>query len=157
MERLGEAVSAFTLPSGVTSPQQVQATLTSLANRINPHAADMQNRGFALRSTAQNLDATLRQLDHMVRESGDEDMAQTFRDELLSLNASLASLADLDTQMDEFQDALMVPEQLSGSLRKSLRPVRRGVTALRDSLNLLNGWCALEGSSETPAGGQMMN
>lgn len=136
---LGESVESFIMPTD-GAPKQMQASLVALAHRLTPHAADMQKHGFALRNHAQQLDTTIRGMRRSVDESKQADLILGYDELIAEMSSSMDSMTEVNDQMSDFLDSLAVPEQLSSALRKSLRPARRGTTAVQDALALFDGW-----------------
>jgi|SRR5699024_8946811 len=56
------------------------------------------------------------------------------------LSAGLGDLKYVQNQLNELLDSFRVAESLSGALRKSLRPARTGLTAINDSISIMNEW-----------------
>lgn len=63
------------------------------------------------------------------------------------INSFMANMTQVSAQMADFLESLATPEKLSGALRKSLRPARRGVTAVQDAVSLIQGWRDLAGDA----------
>jgi hypothetical protein len=135
IESLGNAVtSAGQLPDSPT-PQQVQAWSLRSAKALQSPAEEISLIGERMFDATKSVDFDLQRfrriaIDVLPINSG---LAQGYND----MVGQLEGLEVVSTQLNSLLDSMKPAEYISVPLRKSLRPARRGLTRVTDSIRLI--------------------
>lgn len=143
---LGEAMSEFSnlpVPPSGESPAVATKYMIRAANAIKQPSMDIDKHGSNLFEATRRCDASLRRLVRVADSSGSDEIKENLRRSLGPNMASLSDLSVVDSQLTNLLEKMRIPEALSASFRKAVRPARRGVTSVRDALALISDWPSL--------------
>jgi hypothetical protein len=138
IEALGIATtSSGTLREGQTV-QQVQAWSLRTARAFKEPAERISEVGERMFNTTKELDVDMQRLRRIAVEllSVSPGVAANY-DAMIN---QLAGLDAVSAQLNELLAKMKPAEYISVPLRKSLRPARRGLTRVTDSLHLIETW-----------------
>lgn len=133
MEELSDAVNGAGKPSG-NSPKALQVWSLGVARSLQAPAETIESSGRDLLTATKRMDAVV---------GGLRALGADFPEIENTLNESLQAFGDLGAARDTLNLLLasMRPtEAISSALRKALRPVRRGVQQIDDSIALIQSW-----------------
>lgn len=142
IEGLGQAASkAGKLDENMTT-QQLQTWSLKAARAFNEPSEKISELGERMFTTAKEVDLDMQRLRRIATEflSVSPDMAVNY-------NSSIEQLGGLDvvsSQLESLLNSMKPAEHFSVPLRKSLRPARRGLTRVTDSLRLIETWQPIE-------------
>ena len=126
-------------PSGV-STQAANAYMIKAGNSMKEPSLEMEERGQRLLGVARSADSRLRKMVLLCQNTEMPSLSDSIYDGLAEGVAALASTESVSEQMGELLDQMKVPEALSASIRRALRPARVGIVALQDALGLMREW-----------------
>ncbi|MCH6472590.1 hypothetical protein [Sinomonas terrae] len=141
IEALGRATTSPTPGEGQTV-QQMQAWSLRAARAFKEPAERVSEIGERMFNTTKELDVDMQRLRRIAVE-----LSSVSPDFAASYNTMINQLAGIDVvsaQLDELLVKMKPAEYLSVALRKSLRPARRGLTRITDSLHLIETWQPIE-------------
>lgn len=142
IEGLGQAAGkAGDLNENMTA-QQLQTWSYSAARAFSEPSEKVSELGERMFTTTKKVDLDMQRLRHIAIEflSVSPDMAMNY-------NSSIQQLGGLDVvsgQLNSLLNSMKPAEYFSVPLRKSLRPARRGLTRVTDSLRLIETWQPIE-------------
>lgn len=142
IEGLGKAAGkAGSLNENMT-PQQLQTWSYSAARAFSEPSERVSELGERMFTTTKKVDLDMQRLRRIATEflSVSPGMAMNY-------NSSIEQLGGLDvvsSQLNSLLDSMKPAEYFSVPLRKSLRPARRGLTRVTDSLRLIETWQPIE-------------
>lgn len=143
---LGKAMSDLgnvpSLPTNASSAIMNRYMITVAEKWRNP-SQEIAASGQQMFETAQKCDARLRKIVDLANYTGSEQVKSDLYESLIEGVESLLELQNVVVQLDDLLDSMKVPEAMSATIRRSLKPSRRGITAARDTVRLLLGWPAL--------------
>ena len=131
--------------SAAPEQRQKNAILLRFAGSIRPLSEKIESTGLQMESKTAEVDGTLRDAWHLVRDHGGEEMQRSFRQSIESAVANLSVLDEVGQSMTGFLESLRPAEVLSVNLRRAIRPMRRGITATRSALSTMRSWSSLPG------------
>jgi hypothetical protein len=132
-ERIGD------LPVDPTT-KQVTAWTLRLAQEFKAPAQALETGGRQLFEATKSLDETFVKLKQLRDFVGVPEVAKNLESGRKSLVASFGDIREVAGTMTELLQSMKPAEVLSVPLRKALQPARRGLTAVSDSLNLIESW-----------------
>lgn len=140
MEALGEVPAEVgDLPNEPTAKQVTTWTLRLAHGFVAPSNA-LESEGRRLFEATKSLDETFLQLKQLADNVDDTDMTNSLEEGRTTLIQAFGDLREVADTMEGLLVAMKPAEVLSVPLRKSLQPARRGLTAVRDSLKLIEAW-----------------
>lgn len=144
-EAMGQAL--FGLGEIEAPPETESATqadmskyMIRVASRLKEPAKDIEKNGVKLLAATSESDQLLLQLVKLVRYSGSPEMMDSMTKGLYAGVSSLEETREVAEQLEELLDSMRVPEALSASIRRSLKPARRGITAVQDAIRIMTDW-----------------
>ncbi len=142
IEALGSAASSAGELSVNPTTQQVQAWSLRTARAFREPAEHVSDVGERMFITTKKVDLDVQRLRRIAIEllSVDPDWAVNYN----TMIHELTGLDKVSVQLDSLLKNMKPAEYLSVPLRKSLRPARRGLTRVTDSLRLLETWQPIE-------------
>lgn len=144
---LGEAASNLgELPVNPSSRQIMNWSITASLKLTGP-SENISTVGENMLTVAKDLDRDVQSLRGVAMELPSEFGL------IDSLNEGLSRAGDLDQVGGELRrllDALKPAEVLSVPLRRALRPARRGLTRVTDSLGLMKAWSDVDNQARKP-------
>lgn len=132
-EKVGE------LKDGPT-PKDVNAWTFRLATEFREPAMEVELGGRELFDATKHLDETLVTLQRLADSVDMPDLNEMMNEGRRSVVGAFGDLREVASTMEELLTSMKPAEVLSVPLRKSLQPARRGITAVRDSLQLIESW-----------------
>lgn len=139
---LGSAASESTPPTANVTPQQMQAWSRRAAKAFEDPATQLSTSGENLLVTTTALDIDMKRLRRLAL-----DLLEVSPDVAIGYNGLLSQLSGIDevaAQLEDLLNKFKPTEAISVPLRKALRPARRGLTRVTDSLHLIESWQAVE-------------
>lgn len=138
IQALGTATqSAGPLPPNPT-PHQLQTWAARMAKGFGAPAEEISNVGEHMFETTKSLDTDIQRLRRIAQELQDSTPSLALNyNEMIT---QLSGLGEVNAQLNELLDKMKPAEYLSVPLRRSLRPARRGLTRITDSLRLIDDW-----------------
>lgn len=139
IEALGGAVKSAGELGENPTPKQAQAWALRLAHAFKAPAQRLESGGKRLFDAVRNVDESIGGLRSLATQAGDEfgEPINAGLDEALS---NFGDLSEVEAVMTGLLDSLRPGELFSVPLRASLRPARRGLTRITDSLRIIAGW-----------------
>ncbi|MEV5001073.1 toll/interleukin-1 receptor domain-containing protein [Nocardioides sp. LML1-1-1.1] len=132
-ERVGE------LRDGPT-PKEINAWTLRLATEFKVPAEALETGGHELFDATKNLDETLTTLRQLGDSVTQPEISNQLNEGRRTVVTAFGDLREVAATMEEMLASMRPAEVLSVPLRKSLQPARRGITAVRDSLQLIESW-----------------
>lgn len=140
LEQLGNAPTRVGALVDEPTPKQVQWWTMRLAHEIKLPAATLEEAGRELFDATKGLGETLYKLERLTEGLDLPEVSEPFVEGRRTLIASFGDLREVARNMDELLRSMRPAEVLSVPLRKALQPARRGLTAVGDSLRLIESW-----------------
>lgn len=132
-----------------SSPSAATKYMILAADAMKQPSLNIEQHGSALFQATRQCDASLRRLIRVAESSGSVEIRTNLYDSLAPNIKSLSDLSIVDMQLTGLLEKMRGPEALSASVRKAVRPARRGVTSVKDALSLISDWPALVESLKT--------
>lgn len=132
-EKVGE------LSDGPT-PKEVNVWTLRLASEFHQPALSLEHGGRELFEATKELDETLLKLRHLVGSVDVPEFNESMNEGRRTVVTAFGDLREVADTMDELLTSMKPAEVLSVPLRKALQPARRGITAVSDSLKLIESW-----------------
>ncbi len=146
-EKLTAAIEAFgAIPEKVgelsdgPSPKDVNAWTFRLASEFRKPSAALESGGRELFEATKSLDEALLKLQLLTESVNIPEFNESMDEGRRSVVASFGDLHEVAETMNELLTSMKPAEVLSVPLRKALQPARRGITAVTDSLKLIESW-----------------
>lgn len=139
---LGDAASSSKPPAARVTPQQMQAWSRRAARAFEDPAIQLSTSGESMLNTTRALDVDMKRLRRLAVEllTVGPDVAIGYNDML----TQLSGIGEVAVQLEDLLTKFKPAEALSVPLRKALRPARRGLTRVTDSLHLIESWRPIE-------------
>jgi hypothetical protein len=125
------------------SQEVIRSVAADVARDIEETALDIQRAGVGLETVISAVDADIRRYHALVMEYGSDEMKASMRRELASLSDQFAEFRGVQGIMSDFIAQIQPVEVLSVPLRRSLRPLRIGVTSMQVALSIMESWTRL--------------
>lgn len=142
IEGLGKAASSTgKMPENPTT-HQIQAWSLNAARAFREPSETISELGESMFNTTKKVDLDMQRLRRIA-----VNFLPTSPDMAGNYNKMLNQLTELDAvsdQLNNLLDMMKPAEYFSVPLRKSLRPARRGLTRVTDSLRLIETWQLIE-------------
>jgi hypothetical protein len=142
IKRLGEAAGSTGKLSEKPTTHQIQAWSLNAARAFREPAETVSELGERMFNVTKKVDLDMQRLRRIAVE-----VLPVSRDLAVNYNRSIQQLTGLDgvsSQLNLLLEQMKPAEHFSVPLRKSLRPARRGLTRVTDSLRLIDTWQAIE-------------
>ncbi|KQV73625.1 hypothetical protein ASC61_00540 [Aeromicrobium sp. Root344] len=133
------------------SPKQLQTWTTRLALAFKQPALDLERDGKRMFAAAKRLDEALSGIKQVSIEIGETNEDGPLAEGLRTVISGFGDLSSVEQSMEGLLTAMKPAETFSVPLRKSLRPARRGVTSVRDTIQLVATWRSLLDHLEEPS------
>lgn len=141
MEALGDVVSNVGPLPADANPKQLNAWTLRLASEFKGPSEGLERTGRDLFEATKNLDETLLKLQQLTESLNDiPDVSDPLREGRLSLVSQFGDLREVAQSTEDLLNSMRPTEALSVALRRAMKPARRGLTAVRDSLRLVESW-----------------
>lgn len=135
MASIGEATDSSAPPQGVAAtPKALQLWSFRAANAFNEPAIEIENAGTRLFAATQQLDQTINGIRRI-----SEDI-EGFQDPYRKMVEAFGNLGETRDSLSDLLQSLKMAEALSAAVRRSLKPMRMGLTLVQDSLSIMDGW-----------------
>jgi len=135
---LGEAATSAGRAGDHPTPQKLQAWSLRAAQAFKAPSLKISTVGEEMFRATKALDSDIHRLRRIAI-----DLLPTDKSFANSYNSTIGALEGLDTvsaQLNHLLEQMKPAEHLSVPFRKSLRPARRGLTRVTDSLRLIESW-----------------
>ncbi|BDZ48642.1 hypothetical protein GCM10025867_08830 [Frondihabitans sucicola] len=141
IEDLGNAAEAAGPLKDNPGVKDVQSWTFRSAQAFSAPAEKISSIGEQLFLATKDLDIDMREFRRIAQEAPVElGFIETYN----SMIEGLSGMGEVVGNLDSLLDSLKPVEYFSVALRKSLRPARRGVTRVTDSIRLIETWKELE-------------
>lgn len=121
-------------------PRQVTAWTLRLAQEFKLPAVELEQSGRELFEATKECDTVLLQLRELADSVDQSEMSAMITDGRRDLIENFGDLQEIADAMDGLLASMKPAEVLSVPLRKAIQPARRGLTAVRDSVQLISSW-----------------
>lgn len=147
-DKLTPAIEAFgdvpakvgELPDAPT-PKQVNTWALRLAHEFKEPSVALEAGGRELFDATKRLDETLLRLKQLTESVGDvPEFSESLTEGRKGLITGFGDLHEVADTMEELLNSMRPAELLSVPVRKAIQPARRGLTAVRDSLRMIESW-----------------
>lgn len=139
LSRITESVGGIDFGNS-TSAKELHVKFQTVAQRMKPHSAALGAGGLAIRKHVTQIDVSLRRLVSLQMSSNANADIDGLRGQLATIQTSLASVNETGMQMDALLESMEGAEIASSAIRKSLQPMRSGLTAFRDAVRIMKSW-----------------
>jgi hypothetical protein len=142
IEGLGKAANSVGALDKNSTAHQIQAWSLNAARAFREPSEKVSELGECMFNTTKKVDLDMQRLRRIAVE-----FLPANRDMAVNYNQSIQQLTGLDVvsrQLNSLLDTMKPAEYFSVPLRKSLRPARRGLTRVTDSLRLIETWQPIE-------------
>lgn len=138
IQDLGKAASTATADGSPETPQQLQSWARRAAGSFLDPSNRLSESGESMFNTTKALDVDMQRLRRIGLEVLPDNavIAHGYNDMIEKLSGLEATREQLESLLTKMKPA----EVMSVPLRKSLRPARRGLTRVNDSLRLIETW-----------------
>jgi TIR domain len=137
---LGDAAAALgDLPDDATT-NQYRLWSIRLAEALKAPALGLEVDGHKLLSATQRLDQAVVGIKQLADDIEVPDLQSSLLAGLRKVIDNMGDISEVAVSMDDLLTSMRPAEVLSVPLRKSLKPARRGLTAVRDSIRLIGTW-----------------
>ncbi|GAB4084020.1 toll/interleukin-1 receptor domain-containing protein [Myceligenerans cantabricum] len=121
-------------------PKDVQLWAMRLATAVKEPAAELETCGRQLYSATKGLDESIIGIRQVASGIEDEALRASLEGGLNGLLGKLGDLDEVEISMNETIAVMKPAELISVPLRKALAPARRGLTAVRDTVQMISSW-----------------
>lgn len=122
-------------PQGATvTPKALQLWAFRAANAFKDPAIKIENSGTRLFNSVQRLDQTIAEVKRI-----SEDVEE-FQEPYQKMIQAFGDLGETRDSLSGLLQSLKIAESLSGAVRRSLKPMRTGLTLVQDSLLIMDSW-----------------
>jgi len=142
IEALGEAATSAGPLNESPTTHQVQAWSLSTARAFRQPAEQVSEVGERMFNTTKKVDLDMQRLRRIAIEF--LPVSPALADNYNNAIGQLTGLDVVGAQLNSLLDKMKPAEHFSVPLRKSLRPARRGLTRVTDSLRLIETWQLIE-------------
>lgn len=130
--KLGEVFGSYKSASSFGSKDAI-----ILSRRIDPISTELEERGRRIKDLMNDADRIIREMQNL---SAPTELSSVIDGGLREMFSTADSVGESAEQLERLLRAFRVPEAMSSALRRSLKPARRGVTDLLDTVDLFEGW-----------------
>ena len=130
--KLGEVFGSYKSASSFGSKDAI-----ILSRQIDPISSELEKRGGHIKALMNDADRIIREMQNL---SAPTELSSSIDDALREMFSTADSVGESAEQLEHLLNAFRVPEAMSSALRRSLKPARRGVTDLLDTVDLFEGW-----------------
>lgn len=134
-EELTEAANGFQTDAEA-NPRQIQLAAINLARSFDKPAREIEEAGARIFQRTSSIDEIVRKL-RAIEESAPPEMGLP---DMASLFEGISDLEESREQLQSMLNSMKSAEVMSAAVRRSLRPVRSGVTKMTDSIELMMDW-----------------
>lgn len=140
MEALGKVPAEVGVLLNEPTAKQVNTWTLRLAHGFVEPSKVLEAEGRKLFEATKSLDETLFKLKKLTDNVEAPEFTESLTEGRTSLVEGFGDLGEVADTMEGLLVAMKPAEILSVPLRKSLQPARRGLTAVRDSLKVIEAW-----------------
>ncbi|MGY3262978.1 toll/interleukin-1 receptor domain-containing protein [Frigoribacterium sp. 2355] len=119
-----------------TTPQGMQAWSIRLSRAFQNPSDKIEIHGLAMYEDLKHFDQLLKSMKKVAASSGSMELNNTVNDNVSTLLDKFGDLSNVADGMEELMSKFIPLESFSAAIRNSLRPARRGLTAVRDTVRL---------------------
>lgn len=140
IEALGAVPARVGELSSEPNPKEVNAWAFRLATEFRDPSVALESGGRELFDATKSLDETLATLQRLTDSVNIPEFNESMHEGRRTVVTAFGDLREVAETMDELLTSMRPAEVLSVPLRKALQPARRGITAVRDSLQIIESW-----------------
>lgn len=135
LKAITTVASESTPPQGkAATPKQLQLWAIRTADKFKKPAMDIEQAGTRLFSAVQELDKTVGGIKKLAENS--EDLKESYQ----QMVQTLGDLSETRDDLSGLLHSLKSAENMSAAVRRSLKPMRAGITLVQDSLVIMERW-----------------
>ncbi|WP_265447367.1 toll/interleukin-1 receptor domain-containing protein [Flexivirga meconopsidis] len=123
-----------------SSPAVASKYFVRVAASLRDPSLKIEENGQSMLNHTREADRTLRRIVNLARASESEDFISTIYTQLDEGVGSLDGLPSVAQQLEDLLTAMKTPEALSATIRKSVRPARKGILNINDAIAILSTW-----------------
>lgn len=123
----------------VSSAKEMNRKLALVAHQMEPNSKALGEVGKKLREKTSSIDLTIRSLVRIANENGDP-LAESVSEFLKNAHEAMSVTYEVEGQMASLLDSMAPAEAASSILRKSLKPMRSGIVAFSDAMQIMKKW-----------------
>lgn len=139
IEALGQAVQNHEFPDDAT-PTQFKVWSLNLARSLQAPANSIEAHGKELFRGTKALDEVIDGIRTLAGQISDPELREPIETGLRKVVKEFGDLSEVESMMDSMLTSMEPAEVMSVPIRKALRPARRGLTSIRDSLRMILSW-----------------
>lgn len=128
-----------TAPENPT-PKELSGFMIQAATRMKSPAEQIEKHGQALFHSTMKSDETLRSIVRVAKSSGSTELISSIHGPLADGVNTLSDISIVGSQMESLLDSIKVPEAMSASIRRSIKPARQGIVAVQDAIRVISAW-----------------
>lgn len=149
---LGMKNALATLPTVLTtsaqllterSPSEIRRVLMETASELLPFGNNFRNQARILETTTLKTDQVLRSRSVELKDNDLHDQLENERKYLESISLVTKPLSGAEEASNAFLAQMRPLEEMSASLRNSMRGFREGVKSLTSALRMMQNWAAI--------------
>lgn len=135
LKAITEVAETETAPQGkAATPKALQLWAIRAAQKFKQPAIDIEDSGTRLFAVVQSLDKTIGGMKKISKDSN--ELREAYR----KMVQALGDLSSVRDQLSGLLQSLKSAEIVSAAVRRSLKPMRVGITLVQDSLSIMEGW-----------------
>lgn len=154
-ESLGAAISDLgDLPDPPTGAQATNSSaskyMIQVASKMKGPALVIEDKGQEMFQATKRSDSLLRRIVQLAQHSDSPELIGKLHASLAEGVESLTETKAVAAQLDQLLSSMKTPEALSASIRRSVKPARRGIVAVQDSIQIIGEWAPVVESLVKP-------
>lgn len=135
LKAITEVAETETAPRGkAATPKALQLWAIRAAQKFKQPAIDIEDSGTRLFAGVQSLDKTIGGMKKISKDSN--ELREAYR----KMVQALGDLSSVRDKLSGLLQSLKSAEIVSAAVRRSLKPMRMGITLVQDSLSIMEGW-----------------
>jgi TIR domain-containing protein len=143
LAKLTPVVNASAARMQDATPDVARAVAADLARDIADVALDMQRAGGSMETAISELDADLRRYYSLVMQFGSQSMKDAVQHEVDGFEDQFSEIKEVMDVLTDFIRQIQPVELLSAPLRKSIRPLRTGISSMHAAMATMGSWTQL--------------
>lgn len=139
IESLGTAAGSVGELRDQPTPKETQIWALRAAKAFEAPSLELSDAGERLFAATKDLDGVVGRLRQIANDLADLGFDEVYRQTM----SGFSGLESVRSQMIALLDSMKPAEYMSIPIRKSLRPARRGLTRVTDSIQIIGTWPSL--------------
>ncbi|WP_298254719.1 toll/interleukin-1 receptor domain-containing protein [uncultured Arthrobacter sp.] len=121
----------------VSDPRELGVKLRTIAAKMSGPSSALGEEGAQMRDRVNKIDVSLRR---MIMIQVELDNQPKLMKDLQEISDNLQVINGVDEQMEALLNSMRQAELASSAVRRSLQPMRSGLTAFRDAARIIKQW-----------------